>query len=107
MGRVHADFLDDPSPTDVITFEGDRMMGSAGEICVCAEVARGYAGDHGGDFARELLLYFVHGYLHLAGYDDTTPAAKRRMRAGERQAMALLDAAGVDASAIAAWRRSS
>lgn len=104
MGRVHADFLQDPSPTDVITFEGDPTLGSAGEVCVCADVARDYADAHGSGFARELMLYVVHGYLHLAGCDDTRPELKRRMRAAERRAMAVLDQAGVPVDACAAWR---
>ncbi len=104
MGRVHADFLDDPTPTDVITFEGDPALGSAGEVCVCADVAREYAAEHGTGFARELMLYLVHGYLHLAGCDDTRPELKRRMRAAERLAMAALDRAGVPVDACATWR---
>jgi len=104
MGRLHADFLDDPSPTDVITFEGDPALGSAGEVCVCADVARDYVAEHGGAFSRELALYFVHGYLHLAGYDDTRPALKRAMRAAERRAMAVLDDVGIPVATLAAWR---
>ncbi|MBE2215000.1 MAG: rRNA maturation RNase YbeY [Opitutaceae bacterium] len=104
MGRVHADFLDDPSPTDVITFDGDPAFGAAGEVCVCADVARGYAAEHGGGFSRELTLYLVHGYLHLAGFDDTRPALKRRMRAAERRAMAVLEAARIAVDRIAAWK---
>jgi probable rRNA maturation factor len=36
------------------------------------------------------MLYVVHGWLHLAGYDDLEPAKKRRMRAAEARAMKLL-----------------
>lgn len=93
LARIHADFMDDPTPTDVITFEGDRAAGQAGEICVSADTARAYAREHGRDFAEELTLYVVHGWLHLAGYDDLQPAKKRRMRAAEKRAMALLRAA--------------
>jgi probable rRNA maturation factor len=82
MGRVHADFLDDPSPTDVITFDGDPAFGEAGEVCVCADVARDYAAEHAGP----------------------RPALQRRMRAAERRAMALLDAAGIAVDTLAAWR---
>lgn len=103
MGRVHADFLDDPSPTDVITFDGDPAFGEGGEVCVCADVARDYAAEHGGGFSRELTLYLVHGFLHLAGYDDTRPSLKRRMRAAERRAMHVLDAGGVPVDTLAAW----
>jgi probable rRNA maturation factor len=90
LARLHADFLEDPSTTDVITFEAQAALGSAGEICVSADTARTYARDHARDFSEELTLYVVHGWLHLAGYDDLAPAKKRRMRAAEARAMALL-----------------
>jgi probable rRNA maturation factor len=92
LAQLHADFMDDPSTTDVITFEGDTAAGLAGEICVSADTARAYARAHGHDFATELTLYLVHGWLHLAGYDDLQPAKKRRMRAAEARALQLLSA---------------
>lgn len=94
LAQIHADFMNDPSATDVITFEGDPLTGQAGEVCVSADTARAYAQEHGHDFATELTLYLVHGWLHLAGYDDLQPAKKRRMRAAEARALALLQAAG-------------
>lgn len=90
LARLHADFLDDPSTTDVITFEGQPALGSAGEICVSADTARTFANQHRKDFSTELTLYVVHGWLHLAGYDDLQPAKKRRMRAAEARALKLL-----------------
>lgn len=95
LARLHADFLDDPSTTDVITFEGDAALGSAGEICVSADTAAAYARRHRRDFSAELTLYVIHGWLHLAGYDDLQPAKKRRMRAAEARAQNLLKAAGL------------
>ncbi len=95
MAQLHADFLEDPTETDVITFEGDPAAGLAGEICVCADVAERYAIENDKDFATELCLYVVHGYLHLAGFDDRAPAARRLMRQAERRAMKLLADAGV------------
>jgi probable rRNA maturation factor len=94
LARLHGDFLADPTTTDVITFEGDPIAGVAGEICVSADTARAYARRHGRDFATELTLYVVHGWLHLAGYDDLRPERKRRMRAAEARALRLLAAAG-------------
>lgn len=101
LARLHADFLDDPAPTDVITFEGHPVMGTAGEICVSADAAmrqvRAGEGRRASrqpvalDFSRELALYLVHGWLHLAGYDDLQPAKKRVMRRAEAKAMALLE----------------
>jgi len=129
LARIHADFMDDPTATDVITFEGDAIAGLAGEICVSADTAARYVGLVEGSrpcepgiaegrspalqnsrpaetralqekFATELTLYVVHGWLHLAGYDDLVPAKKRRMRAAEARAMKLLAAA----QAIPAFR---
>lgn len=90
LAKLHADFLDDPSTTDVITFEGNAAIGFAGEICVSADTAHAYAKAHGHDFATELTLYLIHGWLHLAGYDDLQPAKKRVMRRAEARAMHLL-----------------
>lgn len=93
LAELHGRFLDDPTTTDVITFEAAPGLGSAGEICVSADTARTFARERKLDFSRELTLYVVHGWLHLAGYDDLQPAKKRRMRAAEARAMRLLDAA--------------
>jgi probable rRNA maturation factor len=91
LAQLHADFLADPSPTDVITFEGDPSHGTAGEICVSADAALRQVGPNR-NFSAELTLYLVHGWLHLAGYDDLQPAKKRRMRRAEARAMKLLRA---------------
>jgi probable rRNA maturation factor len=61
-----------PGATDVITFEH-------GEIVISAETARAYAREHQHSVEHEIALYIVHGLLHLNGYDDTTPEAKREM----------------------------
>lgn len=95
LARVHADFLDDGTSTDVITFEGNEGFNSAGEICVSADTAASYARANGRNFSEELTLYVVHGWLHLAGYDDLKPALKRQMRAAERRAMTLLHNANI------------
>jgi probable rRNA maturation factor len=90
LAKLHRRFLDDPSVTDVITFEGDSLAGTAGEVCVSVDAAARQAGAAGLTFAAELTLYVVHGLLHLAGYDDLSPARRRRMRAAERRALDLL-----------------
>jgi probable rRNA maturation factor len=94
LARLHADFLGDPAPTDVITFAGAPAFGSAGEICVSVDAAARVAGRAAPGFARELALYLVHGWLHLAGYDDLAPAKKRAMRRAEARALRLLERAG-------------
>ncbi len=94
LATLHADFLGDPSTTEVITFEGAPALGVAGEICVSADTALTYARRHEREFASELALYVVHGWLHLAGHDDLEPLRKRAMRRAEARAMRMLTAAG-------------
>lgn len=95
IARIHGDFLSDPSTTDVITFEGNKLEKSAGEICISVDTAFNYATRHRGNFSEELTLYVVHGWLHLSGYDDMKPAHKREMRTAEKRAMACLRKADV------------
>jgi probable rRNA maturation factor len=94
LARLHADFLADPGITDVITFAGDPAHGLAGEICVSADAALRQIKSAKNNFSDELTLYLVHGWLHLAGYDDLAPPAKRKMRAAEARALKLLRDAG-------------
>ncbi|MDQ8202820.1 rRNA maturation RNase YbeY [Pelagicoccus sp. SDUM812003] len=93
IARLHADFMDDPTPTDVITFPGDPDIELAGEICVCPEVARDYAQRERLDFSEELSLYVIHGYLHLCGFDDIEESDRAEMRRAEKLAMQIARAA--------------
>jgi len=90
LSRLHEHFLDDPSETDVITFPGNDSLMHAGDICVSAEAAYSYSKKHKIDFSEELTLYLVHGWLHLAGYNDLKPELKKVMRRAEAKAVALL-----------------
>jgi probable rRNA maturation factor len=90
MEQLHSDFLQDASLTDVITFDGDPEAQTAGEICVSPDYALAYATRHNLSSCEELALYLVHGYLHLAGYDDRTPPDKQKMRRAEKKAMTYL-----------------
>lgn len=92
IAQVHATFMDDPTPTDVITFPGDPSMEAAGEIVISVEHARDRAAEHGCSFSQELSLYLIHGWLHLAGYDDRSEADRARMRIAEQEALALVAA---------------
>lgn len=70
IAGVHAEFLNDPSATDVITFpHGDGL----GEIIVSAQTAERYACEHNLSPKEELFRYMVHGLVHLHGYLDQTP----------------------------------
>jgi probable rRNA maturation factor len=90
LAGLHDRYLSDASATDVITFVGDPAHGMAGEICVSADAAARRSGRAAAGFSRELTLYLVHGWLHLAGYGDRDPAERRRMRGAERRAMGIL-----------------
>ncbi len=92
--QLHEQFMEDSSPTDVITFPGDIDAGLAGEICTCPEVAQEYSSANGKDFAKELALYLVHGYLHLCGFDDRNEDDKMEMRNAENQALELIEKEG-------------
>ena len=89
ISRIHEQFMNDATPTDVITFPGNKESGLAGEICVCPEIAFDYGQEHGVPFADELTLYLIHGYLHLCGFDDRSVEAKLDMRSAEKIAMNL------------------
>ncbi|MDR1818180.1 MAG: rRNA maturation RNase YbeY [Puniceicoccales bacterium] len=103
---LHEEFLGDPSRTDVITFPGDDGTAStatgdaaggepfAGEICVCVPQARREARKRGTGVAGEVLLYLVHGWLHLTGLDDIAESDRAAMRAGEASALAWLSKRG-------------
>jgi len=98
IGKIHDDFMGDPNPTDVITFPANRAMGSAGEIIVSVDHARSRAKELGEPFSRELSLYLVHGWLHLAGYDDRNDTDRAAMRIAEQQALAILDQAAASSA---------
>src|SRR5204862_7574758 len=78
MAKLHEQFMGVASPTDVLTFPLDvdaRGKVLSGDVAVCVPEARRQARPHGVTTERELLLYALHGLLHLCGYDDRTDAA--------------------------------
>ncbi len=76
ISEIHARFLDDPSPTDVITFpHGDGL----GEIMVSIDTAVRQASEFGEPWERELFRYIVHGLLHLHGYLDDSKDRRDEM----------------------------
>jgi probable rRNA maturation factor len=89
IARLNERFLKHRGPTDVLSFLFERAEGYVdGEVVVSAQTARREARRQGWTPEDELLLYVVHGALHLAGYDDATARQRARMRAREK---ALLD----------------
>ena len=73
IAKVHADFLDDPTPTDVITFRHSETLG---EILVGIPTAAAHAKKFHQPVDHEIVLCVIHGLLHLLDYDDMTPAER-------------------------------
>ncbi|MBQ8899859.1 MAG: rRNA maturation RNase YbeY [Akkermansia sp.] len=72
IARVHAEFLNDPTETDAITFP-------YGEILVSCDTAARYATEHGLNPQEELFRYMVHGLTHLHGYLDYEPEDRQAL----------------------------
>ncbi len=96
MASMNRRFLAHEGPTDVLAFDlAPRLPAllpgeprSVGEVYVCPAVAAKAARRYSTTPEWELLLYMVHGALHLAGEDDHTPHGRRRMRRLEKRLMA-------------------
>ncbi len=86
MAELHQRFLQEPGPTDVITF-------LHGEIFVSAETARRQARAFRTSLEHELHLYIAHGLLHLRGYDDKTTAGRAEMKRLQESVVAKVDRA--------------
>jgi probable rRNA maturation factor len=72
--------------TDVISFDlSGETPGLCGQLIVCGEVAAEQAGLRGLPARQELMLYVVHGLLHLMGYDDDAIRAAAKMHAREEE----------------------
>jgi probable rRNA maturation factor len=59
-----------------------------GEVIASTDTAANAAARVGWPAEDELLLYVVHGMLHLVGHDDHDSASLAVMRAAERQCLA-------------------
>jgi probable rRNA maturation factor len=78
MNRKH---LGHDYVTDVITFD----LEDSAEIIICPAMAMQNAKVYKQPVQTELLLYVIHGLLHLAGFDDHTPRDIAQMRLKEAQ----------------------
>jgi probable rRNA maturation factor len=109
MTRLHVQFLQIDGPTDVLTFPlhgdsletwsgplealrgADRRIG--GEVVIGGDTARRVAGELGTEVSEEVILYLVHGLLHLCGYDDRDELQRQQMRRREAEVLSLLEVA--------------
>ncbi|QMU98348.1 rRNA maturation RNase YbeY [Microbacterium esteraromaticum] len=89
MESLHVQWMDEPGPTDVLSFPMDELRpGSAenptppgllGDIVLCPQVAEAQAQTAGHSLMDELILLTTHGLLHLLGFDHAEPEEEREM----------------------------
>lgn len=89
MTRLHVQWLDEPGPTDVLSFPMDELRsapigeepksGLLGDIVMCPEVAAAQATEFLRTLDEELQFLTIHGVLHLIGYDHMTDADYAQM----------------------------
>lgn len=87
--RLHVEWMDEPGPTDVLSFPMDELRpgrpdaqtpaGLLGDVVICPQVAEGQAEAAGHDTATEIIILLTHGMLHLIGFDHATPAEEAEM----------------------------
>ncbi len=89
MSALHEQWMDEPGPTDVLSFPMDELRpprddtepapGLLGDVVLCPAVAATQAVEHDRTPEDELHLLCTHGILHLLGYDHAEPDEKREM----------------------------
>jgi probable rRNA maturation factor len=84
--RLNQRYLQHDEPTDVLSFPLSEPNATklAGELVLGVEVAAEQAAVRGHDVQVELILYVIHGLLHLCGHDDHDDADRAAMRERER-----------------------
>jgi probable rRNA maturation factor len=100
MATMNEAYLGHEGRTDVLTFDlrdtevahlkADDAEECVAEVYVCPDVAVEYSAKFGTTPSRELVLYLVHGMLHLAGEDDLEEEARLSMRKAENRVMTAL-----------------
>ena len=95
MEQLHIQWMDEPGPTDVLSFPMDELRpgtagsptpaGLLGDIVVCPSVATRQAKTAGHSAEEEMLLLTTHGILHLLGYDHAEPEDEKEMFALQRR----------------------
>ena len=89
MEQLHVQWMDEPGPTDVLSFPMDELRpgtdeeptpaGLLGDIEVCPQVAAAQAETAGHSALEEVQLLACHGLLHLLGFDHAEPEEEREM----------------------------
>ncbi|WP_285025372.1 rRNA maturation RNase YbeY [Plantibacter sp. ME-Dv--P-122b] len=89
MEQLHVQWMDEPGPTDVLSFPMDELRpgteenptppGLLGDIVLCPQVAETQAAAAKHSTMDELQLLTCHGVLHLLGYDHAEPDEEKEM----------------------------
>jgi len=89
MEQLHVQWMDEPGPTDVLSFPMDELRpgteehetpaGLLGDIVVCPQVAQVQAEQAGHSLLDEIQLLTAHGLLPLLGFDHAEPEEEREM----------------------------
>lgn len=80
--RINKEFLDRDYVTDIISFRYDEDESNKrieGTLYCCAQRIAEQAKEFDESEESEFKRIFIHGTLHLIGYDDQTPKDKKRM----------------------------
>ncbi len=91
INRLNKEHLDRDYVTDIITFRYDDSDNSAieGTMFCCAPRIMEQADELGEPVEREFRRIYIHGLLHLAGYDDESNDQKKLMTAKENAYLKL------------------
>lgn len=89
MEQLHVQWMDEPGPTDVLSFPMDELRpgtedaispaGLLGDVVLCPQVAIAQAEAAGHSALDEMLMLTTHGILHLLGFDHAEPAEEKEM----------------------------
>jgi probable rRNA maturation factor len=81
ISELNAEFRDKNSPTDVLSFPLEEMPNSPlGAIVISIDKAKEKAKELGHKIDDELSLLFIHGFLHLLGYDHESDNGEMRIK---------------------------
>lgn len=82
--ELNRTYLQHDYPTDVLSFVLEESTDSlSGEVIVSSDTAISNALEYDLSPEDELLLYVIHGLLHLVGYEDKNDRARAEMREQE------------------------
>lgn len=95
MTELHVKWMDEPGPTDVLSFPMDELRpgvegigsqdGILGDVVICPQVAQKQALAAGHEAINEVLLLLTHGILHLVGFDHAEPEEEAEMFGLQRE----------------------